>query len=196
MRELKIDFEIGSDRMNSNLFEGDRVRLFMAETKDAAEAEARWLGDSEFMRLLDSEPPRLRTAQALQTEWASDTPTDDELVVFNLQAKADGRLIGFIALDNIHWNHSEARAVIGIGEREYRGKGYGPDAMRVLLRYAFTELNLHRVGLEVFGYNTRAIRAYEKVGFIHEGRQRRALHRDGEWADILFMGILKKEFIE
>ena len=66
--------------------------------------------------------------------------------------------------------------------------------MKVLLRYAFEELNLHRVNLSVFEYNPRAIRSYEKAGFRHEGRQRDALHRCGKRWDMLYMGILKSDW--
>ncbi len=66
--------------------------------------------------------------------------------------------------------------------------------MKIGLRYAFQELNLERVTLGVFAYNTRAIRSYEKAGFRHEGRERRYIHRDGERADVLFMGILRQEW--
>ncbi len=83
---------------------------------------------------------------------------------------------------------------IGIGERDYWGRGYGTDAMQVLLRYAFDELNLHRVSLGVFEYNTRAIRAYEKAGFVVEGRGPQELHRDGRRWDMIFMGILREEW--
>jgi RimJ/RimL family protein N-acetyltransferase len=67
--------------------------------------------------------------------------------------------------------------------------------MRVLLRYAFTELNLFRVSLNVFGYNQRAIRSYEKAGFVIEGCQRQALRRDGQYHDLVFMGVLRDEWL-
>ena len=66
--------------------------------------------------------------------------------------------------------------------------------MRIILRYAFDELNLKRVTLNVFDYNPRAIRSYEKAGFKLEGRQREALHKDGQRYDILYMGILRDEW--
>ncbi len=82
----------------------------------------------------------------------------------------------------------------GLATAQSWGKGYGTDAMRVILRYGFTELNLKRITLGVFGYNARAIRSYEKAGFTVEGRMRKALYRDGSRADIVFMGILRDEW--
>ena len=68
--------------------------------------------------------------------------------------------------------------------------------MRVILRYAFEELNLYRVSLNVFGYNPRAIHTYEKIGFQHEGFQREVLDRDGQRWDLIYMGILRAEWLE
>ena len=68
------------------------------------------------------------------------------------------------------------------------------DAMRIILRFAFTELNLRRVSLDVFEYNPRAIASYRKVGFVEEGRLRRFLHRDGRRWDLIFMGMLREEW--
>ena len=68
--------------------------------------------------------------------------------------------------------------------------------MNLLLRFAFTEVNLRRVTLAVFEYNPRAIRTYEKVGFRHEGRLRQFLNKEGRRWDMLFMGILREEWLE
>jgi RimJ/RimL family protein N-acetyltransferase len=99
-------------------------------------------------------------------------------------------------LDGVLWTHGESFVGIGLGEREHWGKGYGTDAMRVILKYAFSELNLYRVSLNVFDYNPRAKRSYEKVGFKEEGRCREFLLRDGKRYDLIFMGILRSEWEE
>jgi RimJ/RimL family protein N-acetyltransferase len=66
--------------------------------------------------------------------------------------------------------------------------------MQVILRFAFEELNLYRVSLDVFEYNPRAVRSYEKAGFSHEGRLRRCLNRNGRRWDLIYMGILRDEW--
>jgi RimJ/RimL family protein N-acetyltransferase len=66
--------------------------------------------------------------------------------------------------------------------------------MRLTTAYAFRELNLYRISLTVFSYNTRAIRLYEKLGFVHEGVSRSALYRDGQRHDMLLMGLLRPEW--
>ena len=110
-------------------------------------------------------------------------------------ALEDDRLIGYIGLEGDIFPHGEAFVGIGIGERELWGKGYGTDAMKVILRYAFQELNLRRVSLDTFEYNPRAIRSYEKAGFVHEGRAEDFLYREGRRWDLIFMGILREEWL-
>ncbi len=83
---------------------------------------------------------------------------------------------------------------ISIGDPKDWGKGYGTDAMRILLRYAFIELNLHQVTLLVFEYNPRAIRSYEKAGFRVRGRMRKVVNRDGRRWDAIAMSIIRQEW--
>jgi RimJ/RimL family protein N-acetyltransferase len=90
--------------------------------------------------------------------------------------------------------HGDAFVGIGIGESDHWGKGFGSDAMRVLLRYGFLELGLHRVSLNVFSYNERAIRSYQKVGFVVEGISKNAILREGKRWDMIWMGILLDEW--
>lgn len=105
-----------------------------------------------------------------------------------------GRFIGAIRLWRISERNRSAMLTIFIGERSHWGKGYGSDALRLALREAFGPMDLHRVELHVFEYNHRAIRSYEKVGFIREGVRRQALLRGGRYYDILVMGITREEF--
>ena len=113
---------------------------------------------------------------------------------FMIRTLEGNNLIGQLAFDGVQWPHADTFVSISIGEREYWDKGYGTDAMRVILRYAFIELNLHRVSLNVFEYNQRAVRSYEKAGFNHEGRVRQFLNRFGQRWDLIHMGILREEW--
>lgn len=123
-----------------------------------------------------------------------DTPANH---FFSIRTLDDNRLLGDINLDVINnWGSRNSFVGIGINDREDWSKGYGTDAMKLILRFAFTELNLNRVTLTVFEYNPRAIRSYEKAGFRHEGRMRKALLRDGKRWDMLYMGILRTDWME
>lgn len=103
-------------------------------------------------------------------------------------------LIGGIGYRNLHIVARRCTVGIGIGVKEYWGKGYGTDAMKTLVHYLFTTMNLKRVELETWSGNERAIRSYEKCGFVVEGRLREATYLDGKYFDTIVMGVLKKEF--
>ena len=103
-------------------------------------------------------------------------------------------LIGIVGLDGIEWTNQVAWLTIGIGDRANWGKGYGYEAMHLVLNYAFQEPNHYRIQLTVFAYNERAIALYEKLGFQREGVHREYLHRDGERHDMYLYGILRVEW--
>lgn len=117
-----------------------------------------------------------------------------DLKGFAIRTLADERLIGLIGLYTIFWLHHEAFMGIHIGERDYWGKGYGTDALQVLLRYGFGELNLRRISLSFLEGNARAMRSYEKCGFRLEGRERHAWAYDGRRWDEIYMGLLRDEW--
>jgi RimJ/RimL family protein N-acetyltransferase len=181
--------------MNKSLFRGELVRLAVDDPLVLAEAFCKWSRDSEYWRLLGSDIASLwsvnKTKEWIEKELFKEEPNN---FLFTIRTLQDDTLIGEIGLDGIEWSHGEAFVGIGLGERDYWGKGYGTDAMRIILHYAFTELNLRRVSLDVFEYNPRAIRSYEKAGFVHEGRARGFLNRDGKRWDLIFMGILREEW--
>jgi RimJ/RimL family protein N-acetyltransferase len=179
--------------MNSKLFSGELARLAALEAETYAEAAARWSRDSEYWRLAHPTPAQPRLAKYIQHELEREFESP-EGIEFAIRTLADDRLIGSTGLWLGQPTHGEAWVGIHIGEREYWGKGYGTDAMRIILRYAFTELNLHRVSLSALATNARAIRSYEKAGFVVEGRGRHlARYEDMPW-DEVFMGILREEW--
>lgn len=105
-----------------------------------------------------------------------------------------GRLVGSVKLWRISEKNRSAMLTIFIGEQKVWNRGYGTDALRLILRHAFGNLGLNRVELNVFDFNVRAIRCYEKVGFVREGVRRDALLRGGHYHDIVVMGVLREEF--
>lgn len=178
----------------NNLFRGELVRLVAPSERDAP-VLARWSEDADYLRAVDSDYARPLSAEEAALRLNPED-SDPNKVEFHLRTLADDRLIGFVALHSIEWNNGAGLLAVGIGEPEYRGKGYGTDALQLLLRYAFDELNLYRVGLDVIATNTRAIRAYEKLGFQREGLMRGAVLRDGLRIDRVFMGILRDDWLE
>lgn len=183
--------------MNANLLTGTLVRLSVDEPKEQAQAFFASSRDSEFRRLLDSSAASLYSLKQME-KWIEEEESKDEGKAFNfgIRLLSDDRLLGSIGLFVDDWAQREAFVGIGLGERPDWGKGYGSDAMQIILRYGFCELNLRRVVLNVFEYNQRGIRSYEKCGFVHEGRMRKYLRRDGQRWDMLYMGILREEWIQ
>jgi RimJ/RimL family protein N-acetyltransferase len=180
----------------SDLLRGKQVRLTAENPDVMAGCFHHWNQDTGFMRLLDTDPSRLFSQKKWQ-EWLEkgmEKETQDEFFLAIRTLEGD-RLIGYIGLFELYKQHGDTLVAIALGEREYWGKGYGTDAMQVMLRYAFEELNLRRVGLIVFEYNSRAIRSYEKAGFIPEGVVRKTILRDGKRWDFQYMGILREEWL-
>ncbi|MGX4667928.1 GNAT family N-acetyltransferase [Cerasibacillus sp. JNUCC 74] len=112
-----------------------------------------------------------------------------------IQDKANEKAIGITSLINMDQKNRNAECIIDIGEKDYWGKGIGKEALKLLLDYAFLEMNLHRVSLRVFSFNERALHLYNKMGFKQEGVSRQALFRNGKWHDIIHMGILEREYL-
>jgi RimJ/RimL family protein N-acetyltransferase len=179
--------------MLTELFRGRLVRLAAQDAQRDAEILARWSYDSEYLRLLDTDAARPRTAKYFEADVARHAERENGYA-YNIRTLDGDRLIGFTTLWVVNWASAEGRVGIGIGERADWGRGYGTDAMQVLLRYAFAELNLARVSLEAFAENTRAVRSYQKAGFTLEGVQREWLRRDGRRGDVVVMSILPEEY--
>jgi RimJ/RimL family protein N-acetyltransferase len=181
----------------NDIFTGNLVRLSAYDPEELSKALPRWYRNSEYSRLLSSSlmpmPSPRSAVRWIEKEVLEFSPAS---YFFSIRTLTDDRLIGDLALDVIDWSGRDAFVGLGIGETGYWSKGYGTDVMNILLRFAFMEINLRRVTLTVFEYNPRAIRSYEKAGFQHEGRERQVLNREGRRWDILFMGILREEWME
>ncbi len=174
-------------------FEGNLVRLDPIDSTSELELINRWFEDGEFFRLLDERVAKIPTVENTK-EFIE--KIDKEGFIFGIHSRKDLTLIGFVGLGLINFYAREAWVGIAIGDRGNQGRGYGTDAMNVIVRFAFLELNLNRISLDVFEYNNRGLRAYEKAGFKLEGRERESIYRDGKWWDTLYMGILRKDWEE
>jgi len=180
-----------------DLFRGELVRLTSEEPEFRARQEVLWQNDTEFHRLADGDPAEMYSTKKIQgwLEKAVEDSFGPERYSFSIRTLEGDKLIGFLGL----WCnliHSEVWVGIGIGDRAYWGKGYGTDAMKLCVQYAFMELGVQRVSLGLHAYNPRALRAYEKAGFRLEGRTRQDLAREGKRYDSLWMGILRHEWLQ
>lgn len=174
---------------NNNLICGQLVRLCASHPDDATKM-ALWSEDAEYLRNVDTDFAMPSPVESFEkpNEKSSNS------MEFRLRTLENDTFIGFVALFGIEWNNQCGKIAIGIGDPNFRNKGYGTDALQLILRYGFCELNLHRIGLDVISYNKRAIHAYEKVGFQVEGTMRESVLRDGQKYDRILMGILRNEY--
>lgn len=180
----------------SDLLCGELVRLTAENTEVMASNFFLWYQDTGWVRFLDTDPSRLTSEKKWKELLDKDLENEsNDEIFFAIRTLERDKLIGFIGLFELFKHHGDTLVAIALGERDYWGKGFGTDAMKVMLRYAFDELNLRRVGLIVFEYNPRAIRSYEKVGFIPEGTVRRVMQRDGNRWNFKYMGILRDEWL-
>ena len=174
-----------------DIFTGKLVRLAARHPEDA-ELFSLWSNDSEYRRYQDSRPATPESAQDFAGR--RDRVEGGDIFEFRLRTRDDDRLIGFANLMDVQWNHRTAMLAVGVADREYWGKGYGSDAVDLVLRYAFDELNLDRVNLNVWSLNPRAIRAYEKAGFRREALLRGDTLKDGARSDSILMSIGQDEW--
>ncbi|MBI4758784.1 MAG: GNAT family N-acetyltransferase [Chloroflexi bacterium] len=169
---------------------GEKVILRAIERSDIPRF-VKWFNDPEVIRFLAMHVP---LSVAAEEKWFERQLEDKDTRVLAIETK-DGVHIGNLGLHNFNYRDSHAELGIAIGEKEYWGQGYGTDAIRTVLKWAFGELNLNRVFLRTYPFNPRAIRCYEKCGFVIEGRLRQAIYRDGQYHDEIVMGVLRDEFL-
>lgn len=171
---------------------GERIRLRAIEREDIP-TFVRWFNDPEVRQYLLMYEPMSRAKEERWFEGYLESRSD---YLLGIEAQAgDGWVhIGNCGLHEIDWKNRNAALGIALGEKAYWGQGYGTEAVRTMLRFAFDELGLHRVELEVFAYNARAQRCYEKAGFRREGTRRQAFYHEGRFHDVHLMSSLRDEF--
>jgi RimJ/RimL family protein N-acetyltransferase len=161
---------------------------------DDLSAVVRWYRDPELARLT-----RYQTRPMTQPEierFFEVRMLAPDALAYCVAELPDWRLIGFTTFSSLDPDNGSVLFHITIGEHDAWGRGLGTEVTELMLEHAFERLALHRVGLAVFSYNVRAIRAYEKAGFRVEGRLRDAIVRDGRYYDEIQMGILADEWLE
>lgn len=179
--------------MLKQLFRGNKLRLTALRDSDA-ESMRQWTEDSVFANLASSNAAYPRTDKQIK-ERIESSQSGKNGYYFAMRPLDDERLLGLVSLGEIEWNNGVGWVGIEIGDTQNRGQGYGTEAMSLLLDYAFLELNFRKVQLSVFDYNQPAIAIYEKLGFVQEGTLREFGVRFNTTYDMLFYGILRREWL-
>ena len=176
--------------MTQSPYEGALVRLRAREPGDEPLLYA-WFNDPEVTEHLTIRYP---LSHAQETSFIDANQVNSYAKVsFAVETLADARLIGGVGLEDTSPENRSAVLGIAIGDKAYWDGGYGTDTMRTICRFGFESMNLHRIELEVYAANERAIRVYEKVGFRIEARRRDAVYTRGAYQDVLMMGLLEGE---
>lgn len=172
----------------------DKEVILRPLTEEDVVLLARWFSDPEIVHWLQlsEDPPHLRTIEAVRERYQQ-MQADPFTSTWRIDTK-DSRPIGQIELVNIHPLQRRAEMHLCIGEKDLRGRGYGTQAIRLLLQHVFDELHLRRVYLTPDEDNERAIHCFQKCGFVREGVLREHRLRYGQPINMVMMGILSKEF--
>lgn len=178
--------------MKENIFYGNLVRL-REYHKDDLSIAWQYVNDWEIKKYLAPDIP-LPWKFEEEEKWYEELSSKNaEHYSFAIERISDGQYIGGCGINALDWKNSVATVGIFLG-RSFLSQGYGTDAMKVLVNFIFSEMNIHKVILHVFAFNVRAIKSYEKAGFKIEGTLRSQIFRDGKYHDEIIMGILKEEW--
>ncbi|HEY3344804.1 MAG TPA: GNAT family protein [Anaerolineaceae bacterium] len=172
---------------------GKRVRLRAVEREDLPRFQG-WLNNEEVTAGLMISLPLSLVDEENWFENMLKTPAEEHslaIEVFRDDAWMHVGSCGFHAIDT---RVRSAEVGIFVGDKRCWNQGYGTEVMRTLIRHGFETLNLNRIFLRVYETNTRAIRSYEKAGFIHEGRMRQAMYQRGQYLDVILMSVLRQDW--
>ncbi len=168
---------------------GERVTLRTPRRSDTQILNEYW-SDLEVASRASNRSPRTYTVEATQAMF-DEFEKQEGMVRFVIEV--EGEVVGDCSLHDIDKHNRTCDVGIAIG-RPHWSKGYGQEALRLLVDFAFAHHNMHRVALEVLADDPRAVACYTKVGFVEEGRLRQRDWRDGEYHDVLIMGILDQDW--
>ena len=172
------------------MIQGSMITLRALEDRDQETLRC-WRNDPKLSCFHFSAMPLSQISQKRWYENYSESSNSKIFIIENDQNSA----IGYTVLKNI--DHKNRNAEIGLYlDPSFQGKGYGRDSFETLIRFCFEELNMHRVYLQVFAFNTRAISLYERIGFKTEGCLREAFFTQNDYHDIILMSILSHEWAE
>jgi RimJ/RimL family protein N-acetyltransferase len=178
------------------MYFGEKI-ILRAHQKEDIELAANFLNDYEVKKL--KTPGTIFPSTYEETEeffLNKYTKNKESRYGFAIATKDTNEYIGWCGYLNLNRMNNVAEIGIAIGNKSYWGKGYGTDALNILLRFLFNELNVRKISLDVHDFNERAINSYKKVGFKEEGRLRQEGYVGGEYCDIVKMGLFRQEFVD
>ncbi len=175
------------------MFSSNRINLRKV-TEDDAAIYHKWRNNPVVM---ENTSPNLDVYTQEETEgFIREITNSIDSKCYMIELKDQDQSIGIVSLINIDYKNRNAECIIDIGEKDYWSKGYGREAMELVLNYSFTEMNLHKVYLRFFSFNHRAMKLYEKLGFVKEGEQKEHIFRNGQWHGVTLMAIFQGDYLK
>jgi diamine N-acetyltransferase len=172
---------------------GKRIRLRGVERTDVPKS-FEWINDPEVNEGLAIYLPMSLKDEEQWFEQIAQREQAEKPMAIEVSEGEGWKLVGNCGVFNIEWMHRAAELGIMIGDKSVWNKGYGTETMQLLVQHGFETLNLNRIYLRVYSTNPRAIRAYEKAGFIMEGTLRQAVYKHGKYSDVHIMSVLRSEW--
>jgi RimJ/RimL family protein N-acetyltransferase len=169
---------------------GEHV-ILRAFERDDAERCYRWMNDPNIVRTLKSRYPIAFQNEIEWLERAMNVSVSDSERHFAIERKEDRAHIGNASIHDIDWVSRTAAFGLFVGEPSAWNRGFGTDAIRTLVRFAFEEMNLRKLNIDVFDYNDRAKHVLEAQGFVQEGRLRQQFYREGAYHDIVILSTFR-----
>ena len=177
---------------NVHFLEGERVLLRPVVASDVTEEYCTWLNDSEVNQFLETRfvPQSLEEIRRYVDQKSGKT---DE-IFFAICLKDNGRHIGNVKIGPINWLHGAADISLFIGVKEFWGRGYAAEVIRMVTEYSFDRLNLHKVTAGCYDNNQGSAKAFLKAGFAIEGKLRKHLFFNGGYVDKVCLGCLRSDY--
>jgi RimJ/RimL family protein N-acetyltransferase len=175
------------------MYEGQNVRLREYRKEDIP-LRLNYLNDAEVCCNITPDVPYPITLRE-EEKWFEAITAVSDTYKFAIEAIEDNQFIGGCSINGVDWKNSVVTIGIFIGSKKHRSRGFGTDAMKILLKFIFLQMNINKVRLTVYSYNQSAIRCYEKCGFKVEGVLRQEIYKDGKRYDKIAMGLLKEEYL-
>jgi len=172
----------------------EHVRLRATE-RDDVKKFYEWVNDPEVTRYLSMFLPLSTVDEENWFNSLAQRSQSEKPLVIEIRDGNGWRMIGNCGVFDIDPVNRMGELGIMLGDKDEWNKGYGTEVMSMLVRHCFDTLNLNRVHLRVYAENARAKRAYEKAGFVEEGRLREAVYKHGKYDDVVMMSVLRSEWI-
>jgi RimJ/RimL family protein N-acetyltransferase len=179
------------------LFIAENICLGPIDHEKDPPIEAAWMQDAWFLRMIRQEPAMPETIAQIKKRYEAIEKEQDEkgnLYYFTIRMRQDDRLIGFAKIKWIDWSNGGAFIELGIGDSQDRRRGFGSETLRLMLRFAFGELNLYRLAGITPEFNTGGLGMLKKFGFMEEVRRRQAVSFQLQRWDMIHLGLLKDEW--